>query len=56
MEYSTPTTDPLTSQSRDVKNMADDLAPGGHVMKTNMTDDLILADGVALNLTLASDM
>jgi len=32
--------------------MADDLASGGHVMSTNMADDLILEDGVALNPTL----
>jgi len=33
-----------------------DTASGGHVMSTNMADDLISADSVALNLTLTSHM
>jgi hypothetical protein len=36
--------------------MADDFASGGHMMSTNMADDLILEDGVALNLPLTYDM
>jgi len=35
--------------------MADDPASGGHMMSTKMEDDLILADGVAPNLTLTSN-
>jgi len=35
--------------------MEDDFASGGHLMSTNMADNLILADGVVLNLTLTYD-
>jgi len=36
--------------------MAEDLAPGGHVLYTMMADDLISADSVAPNLIFTSDM
>ena len=36
--------------------MEDDFASGGHLMSTNMADDLISADGVAPNPTLTYDM
>ena len=33
-----------------VKKLADDLAPGGHVMSTNMADDLIMSTKMAVDL------
>jgi len=36
--------------------MADGLDTGGHVVKTNVADDLISVDSMVTNLTLASDM
>jgi len=36
--------------------MADDLTSDGHVMSTNMADDLISVDSVAPNLILTPDM
>jgi len=36
--------------------MADDFTYGGHMVSTNTADDLIFADGVALNLPLTYDM
>jgi hypothetical protein len=36
--------------------MADNFASGGHVMSTNMADDLILADNVAFNLIVTSNV